>query len=113
MIRLAAVALAAGLALTGCVSTPSQAPTDRPSPTSDTDYAAAVQENWGDCLASLEATGELVFTPGGDGTLQAGFVTTDYSGGTLSWNVGLSNTNNVITIPTDQVTTDALATVGC
>lgn len=120
-------AVAAVLLLAGCTASPSSdpevAPTDAPiveSPSPEAteeapaeDYAALVQERFGDCLAALNVTDPLVFTAGGDGTQQLGTVLGQTEGLLLTFSVGESNTGAIITVPADDATTTALGTVGC
>ncbi|HEX3678469.1 MAG TPA: hypothetical protein VHU90_01995, partial [Galbitalea sp.] len=64
-------------------------------------------------LASLGVTDPLVYTPGGSGTQQLGTVIGQTEGLILTFNVGKSNTGAILTVPGDDATTNALASVGC
>lgn len=72
-----------------------------------------VVTSWADCLPQLGANGQALFAPGGDGTGQAGTVTIAWTSGLLVFNVGTTNDGTPASVPGDQATTDALASVGC
>lgn len=94
--------------LAGCAS-PTTAP-EMPAPTLDgAAYTKSIQTLWGDCLASLNVTDALTYTPNGAGKAPLGYVKVS----DLSWSISLSNTGEVLNVPTDSITTAKLATVGC
>lgn len=95
MKKLGAAALTAITVVIATACTNTETP--EPSPTVTADPATLVVERYGDCLAAVEAT-----TPVSAGNI----VTATIEGAVLTWNVAVSNTGAIITLPDDD--TDAL-----
>ena len=95
------------LTLTGCSSTPDPTPT--------ADYAGLVGERYETCLTDLGGGYDLSFASVDttEGSRVFGIVTGIREAEILTWSVAESNTGDIITVPSDARTTDALASVGC
>ena len=100
-------------ATTPAVTEPAPEPTTEPaaSPSADPAALVASADRYGPCLADLGVTDIPTTGPGPSGNLVVTVETPE--GQTLTWNVGVSNTGNLLTAPADEQTTAALESVGC
>ena len=100
-------------ATTPAVTEPAIESTTEPAASPSVDPAALVAsaDRYGPCLADLGVTDIPTTDPGPSGNLVVTVETPE--GQTLTWNVGVSNTGNVLTAPADEQTTAALERVGC
>jgi len=111
------LALLSGV-LAGCAAPSQDLPAENqgsPVPQATLDSAQAislVMERYGDCLALFEIQGELAFTRS-ERVAGLGEVLAVAPGQLLIWDVGYDKTGGILTVPADESTSQALASVGC
>jgi hypothetical protein len=80
-------------------------------PSFDPAALVASADRYGECRADLGVEDEPTTGPGLTGNLVV--TVEDGEGRTLTWNVAVGNTGDILTVPADDETIAALESVGC
>jgi hypothetical protein len=100
-------------ATTPVVTEPAIESTTEPAASPSVDPAALVAsaDRYGECLADFGVEDEPTTGPGLTGNLVV--TVEDGEGRSLTWNVAVGNTGDILTVPADDETIAALESVGC